>query len=127
MKEARADKLLWAVRLYKTRSLAAEACKKGRVKINGALAKSSKSIKNGDIIEVKKSPITYSYKILNVIEKRVGAKLIPEILEDITPKEQYELLEMTKISGFVDRERGMGRPTKRERRKIDNFTQFDGE
>ncbi|MDD4610290.1 MAG: RNA-binding S4 domain-containing protein [Bacteroidaceae bacterium] len=127
MKEARADKLLWAVRLYKTRSLAAEACKKGRVKINGALAKSSKSIKNGDIIEVKKSPITYSYKILNVIEKRVGAKLIPEILEDITPKEQYELLEMTKISGFVDRERGMGRPTKRERRKIDNFTQFDSE
>lgn len=121
MSEARIDKWLWAVRVFKTRSLAAEACKKGHISINGLQAKASKTIKVNDIVAVKKAPITYSYKVLQTIEKRIGAKLVPEMLENVTPPEQYELLEMNKISGFIDRARGEGRPTKRDRRKMDDF------
>lgn len=121
MAEARIDKWLWAARIFKTRTIAAEACKKGRVNINGAQAKPSRMIKPGDIINVKKSPITYSFKVLQTIEKRVGAKLVPEIMENVTSPEQYELLEMSKISGFIDRARGTGRPTKKDRRSLDDF------
>lgn len=121
MAEARIDKWLWAARIFKTRTLAAEACKKGRVSIGGSQIKPSRMIKPGDIIEVRKPPITYSFKVIQSIEKRVGAKLIPEVLENVTPPEQYELLEMSKISGFVDRARGTGRPTKKERRDLDDF------
>jgi ribosome-associated heat shock protein Hsp15 len=121
MNEARIDKWLWAVRIFKTRSIAAEACKKGHVNINSMQAKASKTVKVGDTVSVKKAPITYSYKVLQTIEKRVGAKLVPEMLENITSQEQYELLEMSKISGFVNRARGQGRPTKRERRKMNDF------
>lgn len=78
-------------------------------------------IKPGDIINVKKSPITYSFKVLQAIEKRVGAKLVTEIMENVTSPEQYELLEMSKISGFIDRARGTGRPTKKDRRSLDDF------
>lgn len=119
--EARIDKWLWAARLYKTRTLAADACKNGRITINGTSAKPSRSLKAGDVVGVKKSPITYSFRVLQAIEKRVGAKFIPEILENITPPEQYELLEMNRISGIVDRARGTGRPTKKERRALDDF------
>lgn len=119
--EARLDKWLWAARIYKTRTQAADACKNGRVTINGAQAKASRSIKAGDQIGVKKSPITFTFRVLSPIERRVGAKLLPEILENITPPEQYELLEMSRISGFVDRARGTGRPTKKDRRAIDAF------
>lgn len=121
MAEARIDKWLWAARIFKTRTIAAEACKKGRVSINGAQAKPSRMIKPGDVINVKKSPITYSFKVLQAIEKRVGAKLVPEIMENVTSPEQYELLEMSKISGFTDRARGTGRPTKKDRRSLDEF------
>lgn len=121
MAEARIDKWLWAARIFKTRTIAAEACKKGRISINGAQAKPARMIKPGDIINVKKSPITYSFKVLQAIEKRVGAKLIPEIMENVTSPEQYELLEMSKISGFIDRARGTGRPTKKDRRSLDEF------
>lgn len=121
MAEARIDKWLWAARIFKTRTIAAEACKKGRVSINGAQAKPSRMIKPGDIINVKKSPITYSFKVLQAIEKRVGAKLVPEIMENVTSPEQYELLEMSRISGFIDRARGTGRPTKKDRRSLDEF------
>ena len=121
MAEARIDKWLWAARIFKTRTIAAEACKKGRVSINGAQAKPSRMIKPGDVINVKKSPITYSFKVLQAIEKRVGAKLVPEIMENVTTPEQYELLEMSKISGFIDRARGTGRPTKKDRRSLDEF------
>ena len=79
-------------------------------------------IKPGDVIEVRKSPITYSFKVLQAIEKRVGAKLVKNVLEDVTPREQYEILELSKISGFIDRAKGTGRPTKKERRDLDNFT-----
>ena len=122
MEEARIDKWLWAARIYKTRSMAAAACKKGQISLNGAQLKPSRTVRVGDIINVKKPPITYSFKIKQTIEKRVGAKLILDILENVTPPEQYELLEMNRISGFIDRARGTGRPTKKERRSLDSFT-----
>lgn len=122
MAEARIDKWLWAARIFKTRTIAADACKKGRVTINSAQVKASRMIKPGDVIEVRKSPITYSFKVLQAIEKRVGAKLVKDVLEDVTPREQYEILELSKISGFIDRAKGTGRPTKKERRDLDNFT-----
>ena len=119
--EARIDKWLWAARIFKTRTLAAAACKKGQVSLGGNQLKPSRMVRVGDIIDVKKPPITYSFRILQAIEHRVGAKLIPEILENIISPEQYELLEMSKISGFVDRARDTGRPTKKERRALDDF------
>ena len=121
--EARIDKWLWAARIYKTRTLASDACKNGRITINGALAKPSRTVKVGDQVGVKKSPITYSFRVLQTIEKRVGAKLLPEVFEHVTPPEQYELLEMNRISGFVDRARGTGRPTKKDRRALDDFAE----
>ncbi len=121
--EARLDKWLWAVRIFKTRTLASEACKKGRVSSNGTTLKASKIVKVGDVIDVKKPPITYSFRIKQAIEKRVGAKLIPDVLENVTRPDQYELLEMNKISGFVNRARGTGRPTKKDRRSLDEFTE----
>jgi len=119
--EARIDKWLWAARIFKTRTIAANACKIGRVKIGDSAVKASHTIKPGDIINVRKTPITYSFKVLQAIENRVGAKLVPEVMENVTSHEQYELLEMSKISGFVDRSRGTGRPTKKERRELDGF------
>ena len=121
--EARIDKWLWAARIFKTRSLAADACKNGRVTFNGSTIKPSRMIKEGDTVHVKKSPITYSFKVLKAIEQRVGAKLIPEIYENVTDPKQYELLEMSRISGFVDRARVTGRPTKKERRALDAFVE----
>jgi len=122
MAEARIDKWMWATRIFKTRTIAAEACKKGRVTINGSFVKAARSIKVGDVIQVKKPPITYSFKVLQTIEKRVGAKLVPEYMQNVTTPDQYELLEMSKVSGFVDRARGTGRPTKKDRREIEDFT-----
>lgn len=119
--EARIDKWLWAARIYKTRSVAADACKNGRVTVGGANAKPSRMIKVGETVSVRKSPVTYSFKVLQAIEQRVGAKLLPQVYENVTPADQYELLEMTRISGFVDRARGTGRPTKKERRSLDAF------
>lgn len=119
---ARIDKWLWAARIFKTRSIAAEACKNGRITIKGFNVKPSHTIKEGDVVSVRKPPITYSFEVLKPIEQRVGAKLINEIYNDVTAPEQYELLEMNRISGFVDRARGTGRPTKKDRRQIDAFT-----
>ena len=119
--QARIDKWLWAARILKTRSLAADACKNGRVSINNVNVKPSHMVKVGDTVNVRKPPVTYSFKILKTIEQRVGAKLIPEIYENVTSPDQYELLEMNRISGFVDRARGTGRPTKKERRALDAF------
>lgn len=121
--EARIDKWMWATRIFKTRTIATEACKKGRVSIGGSSVKPSRTIKVGDIIQVRKPPITYSFKVLALTEKRMGAKLVPEYLENITPPEQYEILEMSRISGFVNRSKGLGRPTKREGRELKKFTE----
>ena len=120
---ARLDKWLWAARIFKTRSMAADACKNGRVTVGGANAKPSRTVKAGETINVKKPPITYSFKILNTIKTRVGTKLIPPVYEDATDPKQYELLEMSRISGFIDRARGMGRPTKKDRRAMDAFVE----
>ena len=119
--QARIDKWLWAARIFKTRSIAADACKNGRVTVNNVNVKPSHMVKVGETVCVRKPPITYSFKILKTIEQRVGAKLIPEIYENVTTPVQYELLEMNRISGFVDRARGTGRPTKKERRALDAF------
>ena len=121
MEEARIDKWLWASRIFKTRSIAADACKNGRVTVGNVTVKPSRMVKVGETISVRKPPITYSFRILKTIEQRVGAKLLPEIYENVTSPEQYELLEMTRISGFVDRARGTGRPTKKDRRSLDAF------
>jgi len=125
MNEVRIDKWMWATRLFKTRTIAVEACKKNRVSIGGVNVKPSRMIKIGDVLQIRKPPITFSFKVLALTEKRMGAKLVPEYLENVTPSEQYELLEMNKISGFVDRAHGLGRPTKKERRDLEQFTSFD--
>ena len=118
---ARIDKWLWAARIFKTRSIAADACKNGRVTIGGVNVKPSHTVKAGETVSVRKPPVTYSFRILKPIEQRVGAKLIPEIYENVTTADQYELLEMNRISGFVNRARGTGRPTKKDRRAMDAF------
>lgn len=119
----RIDKWLWAMRVFKTRSIATEACKKGRVMMAGSAAKPSKMIKPGDVIDVKKPPVTYTFNVLKLANNRLGAKLVPEYLENITPASQYEILEMAKISGFVDRRKGLGRPTKKESRDLNRFAE----
>jgi ribosome-associated heat shock protein Hsp15 len=122
---ARIDKWLWAARIFKTRSIAADACKNGRVTIGGINVKPSHMVKAGETVDVRKAPVTYSFRILKTIEQRVGAKLLPEIYENVTAPDQYELLEMNRISGFVDRARGTGRPTKKERRAMDAFLNIE--
>ena len=122
MSEARIDKWMWAVRIFKTRTIAAEACKKGRISINGGLAKAARTVKPGDVIQVRKPPVTYSFKVLQAIEKRIGAKLVTEMMENVTTPDQYELLEMSRISGFINRAKGAGRPTKKDRRALEEFT-----
>ena len=119
--EARIDKWLWAVRIFKTRTIAASACKKGQVSVGGTQVKPSRMVREGDVVSVRKPPITLSFRIKQPIENRVGAKLVPEMLENITTAEQYELLEMSRISGFVNRAKGLGRPTKKDRRSLDEF------
>ena len=109
------------MRVFKTRTIATDACKKGRVSIGGTQLKPSRMIKPGDVIDVKKPPITYTFKVLAIAPNRLGAKLVPEYLENLTSPSQYELLEMTKISGFVDRQKGLGRPTKRDSREMSRF------
>ena len=118
---ARIDKWLWAARIFKTRSIAADAIKNGRVTIEGMGVKPSRMVKVGEVVSVRKPPVTYSFKILKTIEQRVGAKLLPEIYENVTTPDQYELLEMNRISGFINRQRGTGRPTKKDRRALDEF------
>lgn len=121
--EVRIDKWLWAVRLFKTRTIAIEACKKGRISIKGVTIKPSRMIKVGDVIEVRRSPITYSFEVLNLTENRMGAKLVHEFMKDVTSPSQLEILELSKMSGFVDRARGTGRPTKKDRRELEQFTE----
>jgi ribosome-associated heat shock protein Hsp15 len=117
----RIDKWLWTVRIYKTRSIATEECKKGRVTMNGMPVKPSREIKPGDIIDVRKPPVNYKFKVKQMPSNRLGAKLVPDYLEDLTPKEELEALEMQKYMQWNDREKGMGRPTKKERRDLDDF------
>ena len=122
--EVRIDKWLWAMRVFKTRTIATEAIKKGRVTVgdNPNPVKPSRTITVGDIVHVRKPPVTFSFKVLALTENRLGAKLVPQYMENITPQSEYDLLEVVKISGFVDRRKGLGRPTKREGRELSRFT-----
>lgn len=117
----RIDKWLWAVRLYKTRSLASEECKKGKVTINGMNVKASREIKEGETIQLRRPPITRSYKIIALAENRMAAKLVPEFMVETTPASELEILEVQKNQSIDNRERGTGRPTKKDRRDMDDF------
>lgn len=122
MKEVRIDKWLWATRVFKTRTIATTACKLGRVTIGGMPVKPSHGIKVGDRIDVRKPPVTYSFEVVGLLNNRVGAKLVPLYLKNVTSEDQLRLLEMVKIDGFVNRQRGLGRPTKKEGRELQEFT-----
>ena len=123
--EERVDKYLFAMRIYKTRSMAADACKKGRVTMNGVELKPSRSFKIGDKFSVRKGPITFTYEVLQLSENRLGAKLVPNYMRDITSQDQLELLELAKLAGQTGRDRGAGRPTKKDRREIEQFISDD--
>ena len=121
MAEERVDKYLFAMRIYKTRSIAADACKSGRVKMDGVELKPSRTFHVGDVFTVRKGPVTYTYKIHALSGNRLGAKLVPDYLQDITPPEQLEILELARMAAQSGRDRGTGRPTKKDRRDIETF------
>ena len=125
--DERVDKWLWATRIFKTRTQATDACKKGRVSVgdngDGVVVKPSRLINVGDTIHVRKPPIQYTFRVLALAPNRLGAKLVPEYLENLTPQSQYDLLDVVRISGFVDRRKGLGRPTKKEGRQLSQFTE----
>lgn len=123
--EVRVDKYLFAMRLYKTRTIAAEACKKGRITMGGAQLKPSRTFHIGDVFSVRKGPITYTYRVKQLSENRLGAKLVPDYLQDITAPDQLELLELARLAGQTGRDRGTGRPTKKDRREIETFLSDD--
>ncbi len=117
----RIDKWLWAVRIFKTRSQASEACRKGHVSIGNLPVKPSREIHQGEIVKVRKAPISRSFKVLAISGKRMSAKLVSDFLEDVTPPEELELLQAQKDMNWLTRERGTGRPTKKDRRDLDDF------
>ena len=121
--EERIDKWLWAMRVFKTRTIATEACRKGRVTVgdNDSPIKPSRMLRVGEVVNVRKPPVTYSFRVKALTENRLGAKLVPDYLENITPQSQLDLLDVVKISGFIDRRKGLGRPTKREGRELSRF------
>jgi ribosome-associated heat shock protein Hsp15 len=120
-KEIRIDKFLWSVRLYKTRSIASDECRKGRIVINNIQVKPSRTVLKDEIITVKKPPVNYSYRVIEPIENRVGAKLVGNFIEDLTPDDEKAKLEISNSGGTIYRDKGTGRPTKKERRLIDRI------
>ena len=120
----RIDKFLWSVRIYATRSLATEECKKGRVTIGDVAVKPSRVAKVGETILVRKNPVTYTYRIVELLGKRVGAKLVPLYLEDLTPEEELRKLDVNYTGSLFTRDRGAGRPTKKDRRDIGRVTEW---
>lgn len=120
--EVRIDKWLWAVRVFKTRTIATEACKKGRVLLGDVPAKPARMVKPGDIVKVRKPPVTYSFRVDAITQNRLGAKLVPEYMTNVTPESELHLLDVVRLSGFIDRRKGLGRPTKREGRDLQRFT-----
>ncbi len=121
----RIDKFLWSIRFYKTRTIATEEIKKNRVAIGDAVVKSSKEVKEGDVIRIRKNQIDYKIKVIQIPKSRMGAKLVPLHIKDVTDKEQYELLKMRKMSQDYYRNRGEGRPTKKDRREMDDYVEND--
>lgn len=118
---SRLDKWLWAIRVFKTRSDATEACKLGRIFVNDVQAKASREVKINDIVRVKKSPVTYTYKVLDIPNTRQGAKMVHLYAENLTSQEELDKLNVNNLTIFVQRDRGSGRPTKKERRDIENI------
>lgn len=121
--EVRIDKWLWAVRLFKTRTLAADACKKGKVVVQNVQVKPSRNIKVGEVVSIKRNPILFSFKVLALSENRMNAKLVVDFMLNVTTPDQLELIELSKLAGQTGRDRGTGRPTKKERRELDDFTE----
>ena len=121
MDEVRIDKYLWSIRAYKTRSEATTACNGGKVRLNGADVKPSKTVKVGDSIVVRKGPVTYTYKVLALVDKRQGAKLVPQYAENLTPQEELDKLHAPVETFFLKRDRGAGRPTKKDRRQMEDL------
>lgn len=121
MNEVRIDKWLWAMRLFKTRSIAAEACKKGHVMIDGVQMKPSRMVRVGDVVQVRRQPVVFSFKVLALSQNRLGAKLVPEYMQQVTTPDQLELWEMLKLDKANNRAKGLGRPTKKDRRDLDEF------
>ena len=121
MAGVRIDKYLWAIRAFKTRTEATEACKGGKVKVAGVPAKPSRAVQPGDVIQLRKGIVTYTYKVLRPLENRVGAKLVPDFAENLTPEAELEKLKAPVESFFVTRDRGTGRPTKKDRREMDHL------
>lgn len=121
----RIDKFLWSIRFYKTRNIAAEEIKKNRVSIGTSAVKSSKEVKEGDVIKIRKNQIDYKIKVLQIPKSRIGAKLVPLHIQDVTDKEQYELLKLRKMSQDYYRSKGEGRPTKKDRREMDEYVGND--
>jgi ribosome-associated heat shock protein Hsp15 len=121
----RIDKFLWSIRFYKTRTIATEEIKKNRVAIGDSVVKSSKEVKEGDVIKIRKNQIDYKIKVIQIPKSRMGAKLVPLHIKDVTDKEQYELLKMRKMSQDYYRTRGEGRPTKKDRREMDDYVEND--
>ena len=118
----RIDKFLWSVRFYKTRNIAAEEIKKNRVSIGENVVKSSKEVKMGDVIKIKKNQIEYKIKVTDLPKSRIGAKLVALFVIDMTEKDQYEILKMRKSAQDYYRQKGLGRPTKKDRREMDDFS-----
>ena len=121
MDSIRIDKFLWAIRVFKTRSEATDACNGGKVKLAGVNAKPSKFIKSGDIIQVRKGMVNFTYKVIHPLGNRVGAKLVPDYAENLTPEEEVAKLKAPVESFFVHRDRGAGRPTKKDRREMEEI------
>lgn len=120
----RLDKYVWAIRCYKTRSEATDACNGNKVQVNGSPAKPSKAVKVGDTVSVRKGSVQFTYKVLQLSENRMGAKLVPEFAENLTPESELQKLKAPVETFFVRRERGAGRPTKKDRREIESL--WDG-
>lgn len=121
MEEVRIDKYLWSIRVFKTRSEATDACKGGKIRVNGADIKPSKAVKVGDLIVARKGAVAYTYKVLELIDKRQGAKLVPRYAENLTPEEELAKLRAPVETFFLKRDRGAGRPTKKDRRQMDSL------
>ncbi|REC55339.1 RNA-binding S4 domain-containing protein [Chryseobacterium piscium] len=121
----RIDKFLWSIRFYKTRSVSADEIKKNRVSIGTSVVKSSKEVKEGDVIKIRKNQIEYKIKVIQIPKSRIGAKLVPLHIKDVTDKDQYEQLMMRKMSQEYYRNRGEGRPTKKDRRDMDDYVEND--
>lgn len=121
MDELRIDKYLWSIRVYKTRTDATDACKGGKVRVNGTDIKPSKGVKVGDVITARKGAVAYTYKVLELIDKRQGAKLVPRYAENLTPQEELDKLRAPVETFFLKRDRGTGRPTKKDRRQMEDL------